>query len=354
MIPFRRERTVTVTFETRGSAVEPITLDEGDRLESIPVSNLSGYDFSGWDIDLSLPITESVIASALFTARDDTPYTVVYYTLVGNSYTETYRENLVGTTDTFALIPTFEIQHYLINSQLSDTPVSIKGDGSLTLSIYYDPIKYTVRFDTGFSQTMNDDLVTALLPYTPPAPPERSGYRFNGWRHNGSAFTGTDSVTTDIYLVASWVRLVTVTFDTAKIDGLTISPVTVDVGGTAAAGAEYPENDEKAVGFFLNGMPWIPGYSIVTDDITVVADWVDKYVTVTFETKGATPTDPITVEYGSVITDVPTPYRGSTYSFEGWYIKDSDIRWIPGYTPVTENLTVEARWSIMTPPDVWG
>ena len=213
-----RKNAVTVTFLTEGSSVEPITLDEGDALVSIPVSDRPGYDFDGWDIDLTLPITESVSANALFTARDDTPYTVIYYAHNGTDYEEKHRESLVGTTDTLAIIPDYDDPHYTLNEELTDAPLLIKGDGMLVLSVYLDPVTYTITFETGCAAVI----------------------------------------------------------------------------------------------------------------------------------------DPITVIYGTVVTSVPTPYRSSAHSFDGWYIKDSEIRWIPGEAPITSDLILEAHWSFMTPPDVWG
>ena len=348
-----RKRAFTVTFNTRGSAVEPITVDEGEVIKTVPVSNLAGYDFLGWDVDLTLPVTGSVCASAMHSPRKDTPYTVVYYTREGTDYAETYREMCVGETDTLSIIPTYQPERYMINRDKSDVPALIKGDGSLTLSVYLDHIKYTVSFNTGTGVPIPSETVLALEPYSPPTP-ERAGYRFDGWLCGGKAFESVDRMTSDLELVASWVRLATVTFDTSSIAGFTVEPVTVDVGARVNISLEYPSTRELTVGFFHNGSPWIVGYSIVTEDITVVAEWVAKSVTVTFESKGAEPPAPITVDYGSVIESVETPYRGNTYSFEGWYIKGSDIRWIPGTTPVTSDLTLEAHWSIMTPPDVWG
>lgn len=349
-----RKRAFTVTFNTRGSAVEPITVDEGEVIKTVPVSHLAGYDFSGWDIDLTLPVTESVCASAIHIPRKDTPYTVVYYITDGEDHVEAYREICVGETDTLSIIPAYLPERYRIDSDKSDAPALIKGDGSLALSVYLEHIKYTVSFNTGAGVPIPSETVLALEPYSPPIPPERSGYRFDGWLLGGDSFTGVESMTEDVSLVASWVRLATVTFDTSSIAGFTVDPVTVDVGARVDISLEYPSTRELTVGFFLNGSPWIIGYSTVTEDITVIAEWVDKSVTVTFESKGAEPPAPITVDYGSIIESVPTPYRGNTYSFEGWYIKGSDIRWIPGITPVTSDITVVARWSIMTPPDVWG
>ncbi len=348
-----RKHTVTVTFETKGNTVAPITLDEGDMLESLPVSTLLGYDFVGWDIDLSGAITESVTATAMFEARTDTPYTVTYYVEKDGGYVMDSTVSCKGVTDAVAEIPAFASPHYTVNTKLSDTGVTVKAGIVENISIYLDLVSYSVRFETGHFVGMDKVTVTALDPYYPPEPPEMIGYRFDKWLFNGKEWTGTDAITSDVYLIASWVRLATVTFDTSKIDGLAIDPVTVDIGAPLGVTAELPTSEDKMLAFFCDGSPWILGYDIVTGDMTLVAVWVDKYVTVTFETKGVTPPDPITVEYGSVIESVTTPVRGETYSFEGWYVKNSDIRWLPGETPVTGDLTLEARWSIMTPPDIW-
>jgi hypothetical protein len=304
-------------------------------------------------MDLTLPITEDVTATAQFAPRSDTPYTVNYYTYKDGEYSIAHTESPVGTTDTTAEIPAFSVPHYAVNATLSDSGKIISGDGELVISVYLDPVQYSVRFEAGHSVTMERETVTALTAYTPPAPPEVSGYRFKRWLYNGKEWTGTDSMTEDVYLIAEWVRLVTVTFETSEIEGLSLDPITVEVGGAITTPIELPSLEDMAVAFYLNDRPFVLGYDIVTGDMTLVAKWVSKHVTVTFESKGTGIPEPMTVEYGSVIDSVPTPIRGTTYSFEGWYVKGSDIRWIPGETPVTSDITLEAKWSIMTPPDIW-
>ena len=350
----RRRPVLTVTFETAGgTAVSPIEIDEGGVISDLPVTTLAGYDFSGWSRDLTLPVSESFTATASWSPRSDTPYTVKYYKLSGGEYILADEKSLVGKTDTLCTIPDVEFAHYEVNRDKSDAPCEIKGDGTLALSIYLDPVKYTVSFDTGHGITMENALMTALEPYSPPSPPAREGYRFDKWLSGGAEWDAAAPVKDNVFLVASWVKVVTVTFDTSALDGASIDPITVDLGAAVTVNAVIPTAEDMTVAWLLDGEHWLPGYHKVTEDITVVAALVNKFVTVTFVTVEATPPDPITVEYGTAAGAVEAPVRGNTHYFEGWYIKGTDIKWNPETVPVTENITLEAKWTIMTPPDLW-
>ncbi len=62
-----------------------------------------------------------------------------------------------------------------------------------------------------------------------------------------------------------------------------------------------------------------------------------------------------TAEMGSLLYEYIPVKEG--YRFDGWYIEDTDTEWIfagEGEMSVTGDVTLVARWSIMTPPEIFG
>ena len=76
----------------------------------------------------------------------------------------------------------------------------------------------------------------------------------------------------------------------------------------------------------------------VTGDMTLTAKWTANSYTIAFDTDGGSDIDPITQDYGTVITAPEAPTREG-YTFIGW---DKEI---PTTMPA-ENMTVTAQWEI--------
>ncbi len=75
---------------------------------------------------------------------------------------------------------------------------------------------------------------------------------------------------------------------------------------------------------------------VVTDDITLYANWTIKRYTITFNTAGGSAIAPITQDYGSLVA-APTAPTKEGYTFAGWYTE------IPETMPA-ENITITAQW----------
>ena len=109
-----------------------------------------------------------------------------------------------------------------------------------------------------------------------------------------------------------------------------------DISGGEGDPVTAPANPTKTGYSFTGWNPALPDV-FPAEDMTVKAQWqINKY-TITFNTNGGTPIDPITQVYQSAIQKPADPTK-TGYTFAGW---DATI---PDLMPA-ENLTINARWT---------
>jgi uncharacterized repeat protein (TIGR02543 family) len=183
---------------------------------------------------------------------------------------------------------------------------------------------YTVTFDVGGSDPIEAQTVPVGGTVAEPATPTRPGYAFDGWKTwtdtaNGPVSTdwnfNTDTVTADVTLQVSWVRVYSVLFST---------------GGTPVPSQEVKEGDlitepdePTWAGHKFHG--WQDGslrfWNFETDtvqgDTWLQASWTQTY-TVTFDAAGGDPVAPQTVDEGGTVTKPATPTRPG-FVFFGWW-----------------------------------
>ena len=149
---------------------------------------------------------------------------------------------------------------------------------------------------------------------------------------------GTDDVCT---IAHNWV----VTFDP---NGGTPVPLAqeVEYGHTATKPVEPTLKGYTFDGWYLDGEeePFDFGTTI-TSDITLTAKWeINKY-TVTFDSYGGSKVDPQVVEYGLYAQEPEEPtLKGFTFAY--WYLDDENEAYDFDTTPITEDITLTAKWEI--------
>ena len=121
-------------------------------------------------------------------------------------------------------------------------------------------------------------------------------------------------------------------------------PTVERVGFTAPDGYEF-------AGWKIQGVEDLlaPGTVVgLTSDLTLIAQWKPKPVyTVTFNSDGGTPIDPQTVISGECAVRPDDPTKNA-YVFLDWYTDEQEAEPYDFTNPVTDNLTLIARWK----PDV--
>ncbi len=299
----RSENDKTVTFDSQGgSAVSSQTVTVGEKATKPTTDPIKdGYDFGGW-----------------YTNKDCTD---------GNEWN--------FDTDTV----TTDITLYAKWTETT-TP---------------EAPKFTVTFDSQGGSTVNPQQVEKDKTVPKPTDPTRSGYTFDAW-YKESACTNkwdfsTDTVTENITLYAKWtekvtypiIKYYTVTFETNG--GSEIANQTIASGKTATMPQTPTKNGYEFLGWFTDeDFNEVYRFATpVTEDITIYAKWKSDDYIVTFDSNGGSNVTSQTVENGKTATMPQDPTR-SGYTFLGWFT-DEDFSEVYRFTtPVTEDITIYAKW----------
>ena len=215
--------------------------------------------------------------------------------------------------------------------------------------------KFTVTFNSNGGSTVNPQQVEKDKTVPKPTDPTRSGYTFDAW-YKESACTnkwdfGTDTVTENITLYAKWtekvtypiIKYYTVTFETNG--GSEIANQTIASGKTATMPQTPTKNGYEFLGWFTDeDFNEVYRFATpVTEDITIYAKWKSDDYIVTFDSNGGSNVTSQTVENGKTATIPQDPTR-SGYEFLGWFT-DEDFNEVYRFTtPVTEDITIYAKW----------
>ncbi len=149
-VTIRRKPIYVVAFDTDGgTAVESQTIEEDGMVAFPNEPTKTGYTFTGWEYDFSMPVTNAVTVKAKWTANIDTAYKVEYYleNLEDNGYTlkAEATEELAGTTDSTVRAEIKTFAHFTHKATATDSG-KIAPDGSTVLRVYYTRDMYTVTF----------------------------------------------------------------------------------------------------------------------------------------------------------------------------------------------------------------
>ena len=188
--------------------------------------------------------------------------------------------------------------------------------------------KYTITFDTDGGTAVAPITQDYGSPITPPTPPSKVGYKFNGWDEQIPATMPAEDKT----LTAQWtVNKYTITFDTDG--GTAVAPITQNYG--TAITAPTPPTKE---GHTFNGWSEKIPATMPAGDKTIKALWTVNKYTITFDTDGGTAVAPITQNYGTAITAPAAPSKEG-HTFKGWSEQ------IPATMPAA-NKTITALWTV--------
>ncbi len=240
----------------------------------IEVSNptLAGYSFQQWDRTIPTVMPANNLSfTAIWTARQDTKYTVEHYqeTLTNGNYVLFETEIKEGSSNANV---TPEVKNYLGFTSPSAQTVTIKGDGTAVVKYYYTRTNYTLTYVLGNGES--NDLLTYKFGANIPArlDPSRNGFSFAGWMENGVAASIPSTMPArDVTLSAKWtVKQYTITFDSKG--GSAVAAITKDYGTAVTEPTAPTKTGYIFAGWQLNGN----NYTFETmpaANITLTAVW---------------------------------------------------------------------------------
>ena len=277
-----------------------------------------------WKIDISATVWYDLNGGTGDIA-DDTAYPFNSYVTVSET-TPTPPENqiFVGWLDSAGTLHNPGDSFPFANKALRTVR---DGKNVITLTAQYiTPKDVMITFDTDGGTAIAPITADAGEAVTPPDNPVKTGCTFTGW---DKPFP-SNMPDSDLTLKAQWkVNLYTLTFDTGR--GTPIDPLTLEYG--AAVNVSNP----SLTGYDFAG--WEPGLpeTMPPQDLTLTAQWTPRSYTLTFDTDGGSPVEPVTDIYGAWISVPDDPVKDG-YVFQGW---DTEI---PASMPA-ENMTFTAHWA---------
>ena len=194
-----------------------------------------------------------------------------------------------------------------------------------------------VSFDTDGGSLITPRYVNENQLVSQPVSPTKENAIFEGWYLNNEIFDFNTPITSNITLVAKWKNKYIVTFDT---NGGSILPSKSIESGQLLI---RPGNPTKENSIFLG---WYIGEEVfdfntpITENITLVAKWKDKYHQVEFDTACDVIIENQVVEDGKQVSQPINPVC-TNYTFLGWYIGEEVFDF---NTPITEDIILVAKW----------
>ena len=320
------------------------------------------------------------------TVTYDSGYTITYNTNGGTAVSSTTGTKLPNPLPTTTKTG-YTFAGWYTNSAL--TAAATAGatiNADITLYAKWTANKYTVKFngngntdgsmnDQSFTYDVAQDLTANAF--------EKFGHTFDGWSKtsNGSVeytdgqsvsnLTSTNNGTVTLY--AKWTEKALTDYRTSCSEETTLS-VTYDANG-ATSGSVPVDNTEYEIDAQVtvldntgtlaktghtfngwntkaggNGTPYTAGATFtITENTTLYAQWnaIPTY-TVSFDTNGhGDAPEAQTVEENTTASE-PTAPTATGYTFGGWYTDQacSDDKKYNFTTPVTEDITLYAKWTI--------
>lgn len=362
-------QSVTVEFDSNGGTeIEKQTLKLNDYAEIPAVPVKEGYTFGGWYLNIGLtrafdfdttPVTKDMTLYAKWIAKTDTAYTVKHYfedSAVPGMYLELDSITKTGVTGETAEAVLLDRAGFHENRTHPDRHEvgTILADGSLVLKLFYERNIYQVDFVTNSESNIVSQSVRFEDKAVAPATPSKDGADFVGWFTDPefkNAYDFDAKVTDNITLYAKWRAWDDIEYLTEyyqeQLDGSYLlketthnsAPSGTEINAVIKTYEGFTENtshaDRLVCGTLNRGMA-----------LTLKVFYARQEKLVKYESNGGSDIPDKAVKYGATAENI-TPTR-SGYDFGGWFTNASLTKVFDFATPVTENITLYAKW------DAWN
>lgn len=380
----------TVTFLDADEETELFTRDIADNTSfgnALPIPTDEDYVFNTWYIngDTMLPFNGTTTVTGDLTLVASWKEKVTFATI---NTTPSPFVITVGNNGQISLSPTVsgdvvegftlsvgtgdDSKISIVNGEVHTLAVGtayviVTGNDShedVPVQVTIDPVRHTVSFNPDNGDSVTNVLVednTTIGANMPTPDPEKEDYMFLGWFDVNDASVEIDSltvVTGAISAIAKWKP----TVKTATVSPVVISLAPSDtetITVTPTTGMEtytFTSLDTSVATVTAGGV--VTGVNVGTTTIRLVGDESHEYIeipvsvsivtyTVTFKKEATDVTPYATVSdilSGGLVSPMPTDPTKTGYVFGGWYVSGDPSDTFDGTTPVTDDITVIAKW----------
>ena len=284
-------------------------------------------------------------------------------------------ETLSGKFEALAAVTAKDYgSHYPTND--ADTKQNIKIEKGLTIDVKYDLDEHTLTFETNGGSAINPITVRHGNAVARPADPTKDKYTFIGWYADPefteeydfatvleadktiyAKFELTSTPIGDIYVrydVLHIKQLPDGTYDLANAEvehlsakkDTTVTAVIKDYRATHHVNVNRTLS--KLTGTAIQPYMGVDGKPVYT----VLSVYYDlDFHTLTFDTMGGSKIAPETVRHGLTVAKPKDPVNGG-YIFDGWYTDKTFRHRYDFSTPLTEDITIYAKWFLVVLPGV--
>lgn len=284
-------------------------------------------------------------------------------------------ETLSGKFEALAAVTAKDYgEHYPTND--ADTKQNIKIEEGLTINVKYDLDEHTLTFETNGGSAINPVTVRHGNAVARPADPTKDKYTFIGWYADPefteeydfatvleadktiyAKFELTSTPIGDIYVrydVLHIKQLPDGTYDLANAEvehlsakkDTTVTAVIKDYRATHHVNVNRTLS--KLTGTAIQPYKGVDGKPVYT----ILSVYYDlDFHTLTFDTMGGSKIAPETVRHGLTVAKPKDPVNGG-YIFDGWYTDKTFRHRYDFSTPLTEDITIYAKWFLIVLPGV--
>ena len=284
-------------------------------------------------------------------------------------------ETLSGKFEALAAVTAKDYgEHYPTND--ADTKQNIKIEEGLTIDVKYDLDEHTLTFETNGGSAINPVTVRHGNAVARPADPTKDKYTFIGWYADPefteeydfatvleadktiyAKFELTSTPIGDIYVrydVLHIKQLPDGTYDLANAEvehlsakkDTTVTAVIKDYRATHHVNVNRTLS--KLTGTAIQPYMGVDGKPVYT----ILSVYYDlDFHTLTFDTMGGSKIAPETVRHGLTVAKPKDPVNGG-YIFDGWYTDKTFRHRYDFSTPLTEDITIYAKWFLVVLPGV--
>lgn len=284
-------------------------------------------------------------------------------------------ETLSGKFEALAAVTAKDYgSHYPTND--ADTKQNIKIEEGLTIDVKYDLDEHTLTFETNGGSAINPVTVRHGNAVARPADPTKDKYTFIGWYADPefteeydfatvleadktiyAKFELTSTPIGDIYVrydVLHIKQLPDGTYDLANAEvehlsakkDTTVTAVIKDYRATHHVNVNRTLS--KLTGTAIQPYRGVDGKPVYT----ILSVYYDlDFHTLTFDTMGGSKIAPETVRHGLTVAKPKDPVNGG-YIFDGWYTDKTFRHRYDFSTPLTEDITIYAKWFLIVLPGV--